>query len=498
MKFQDVVGFFVSVLTAPTLCSTSRNYSRLICKPGTTYCSSEIGKDSNDTTSIHTCNKQGNNWTSSYCSFRHDSCVTFPFRFNAECLRKCTPRNIYCSRTLDSMGYDKVYDLQPNSLYTCKDVNKLKFFRSCLGSCVPSKGDSVCLQGCEPGLDYCGHELNSLEGWGKNYFPHSLYHCNLDKSIILKRNCTKICEASRKDSFCGFISYFDACDSSPILSRVKRVQDGTEAKPGEWPWMASLRFNGDHFCGGALIGSSWILTAAHCLKGQLVVDIETVLGNISPHRYAKGELRLKADKMHIHEGYDKDTLKNDIALIHLTTPVAPSLFIRPLCLSDFQEKNTQNCMIVGWGETKSSSLFPVLQEGKISIMTTKECGDHYMNEVKKSSINISEFICAGERDAFHTGSCEGDSGGPLMCQDEKGNWQGVGVTSWSSIFACSSVANILPLPGGYTRIFFYSNWIENITSIKTLSNMNSISIGSLLISDINFVFFFLVSLAMGK
>lgn len=45
----------------------------------------------------------------------------------------------------------------------------------------------------------------------------------------------------------------------------ERIVGGQTAAPNEWPWAVAL-FNGQRqFCGGSLIDSSHILTAAHCV-----------------------------------------------------------------------------------------------------------------------------------------------------------------------------------------------------------------------------------------
>jgi len=47
--------------------------------------------------------------------------------------------------------------------------------------------------------------------------------------------------------------------------RNGRIVNGVEASPGEFPWMVSIKFNGNHWCGGSLIHRNWVLTAAHCV-----------------------------------------------------------------------------------------------------------------------------------------------------------------------------------------------------------------------------------------
>jgi secreted trypsin-like serine protease len=52
---------------------------------------------------------------------------------------------------------------------------------------------------------------------------------------------------------------------------------GKETKQLEFPWMASLQFNG-HFCGASLISKKWLLTAAHCVYNINPRDMKVILG----------------------------------------------------------------------------------------------------------------------------------------------------------------------------------------------------------------------------
>ena len=56
------------------------------------------------------------------------------------------------------------------------------------------------------------------------------------------------------------------CGVKGQYRREGRVVGGEDADPGEWCWQVALINSlNQYLCGGALIGQSWVLTAAHCV-----------------------------------------------------------------------------------------------------------------------------------------------------------------------------------------------------------------------------------------
>ncbi|XP_069486601.1 transmembrane protease serine 11D-like isoform X2 [Ambystoma mexicanum] len=170
-----------------------------------------------------------------------------------------------------------------------------------------------------------------------------------------------------------------------------RITGGTNAKIGEWPWMASLLFKGYHRCGATLLSNSWLVTAAHCFDWQKDFSEWTVrLGTID--LIAGDGLKLK--DVLLYPGYTSETHDNDIALLQLDKPINFTRNILPVCLPEASRIFPADslCYIVGWGALREGGDYsPTLHQGQIRIIDTEEC----MQSVEYIQRVTSSMLCAG-------------------------------------------------------------------------------------------------------
>lgn len=120
----------------------------------------------------------------------------------------------------------------------------------------------------------------------------------------------------------------------PIEIRKPRIIGGDETNPGEFPWTASIKLNGQPICGGSLIDESWILTAAHCVVGYNPKNLTVRLGSYRIKDLSEPEsVELPVNMFIIHKDYSVPRpFSNDIALLKLTDFVRYTDFILPVCL----------------------------------------------------------------------------------------------------------------------------------------------------------------------
>ncbi|XP_007231264.3 transmembrane protease serine 6 isoform X2 [Astyanax mexicanus] len=236
-----------------------------------------------------------------------------------------------------------------------------------------------------------------------------------------------------------------------------RVVGGADAVEGEWPWQASLQVSGRHICGGALIASQWVVSAAHCFYDDRLYSpsVWTVyLGKLRLRGTSQTEEALRLSHIHIHQYYDDENHDYDLALLRLDRPVSAGTLAQPACLPSHTHQLEPGllCWVTGWGAIKEGgSPSNVLQKVDVRLVSEEACVRSY------GYIITPRMLCAGYRSGGKD-ACQGDSGGPLVCQEPSGRWFLAGVVSWGR--GCGRPDYY----GVYTRITRLSDWIKQVIS----------------------------------
>jgi len=232
-----------------------------------------------------------------------------------------------------------------------------------------------------------------------------------------------------------------------------QIVGGTVATPGAWPWQVRISRSGATgiYCGGSLIATQWVLTAAHCAQSS-IGGYTIVLGDHSRTTTEGTEQTRTVSQIIVHPSYSSSTYNNDLALFRLSSPVTLNSRVQLVTL----ERNNSalaagvSTTVTGWGTTSSGgSTSTTLRQVTVPIVSNTTCNSSssYGGDV------TSNMLCAG---SSGKDSCQGDSGGPLVIASTN---RQAGIVSWG--IGCA----LAQYPGVYTRVPNYISWIQGYTPI---------------------------------
>ena len=267
-----------------------------------------------------------------------------------------------------------------------------------------------------------------------------------------------------------------------------RIVGGSTASTSQYPWQAAVVFSATspyqglnahqrQFCGGSLITSRIVITAAHCvydtdpdcgINGGISTclpsdpngdgtkkldpdDVDVVLGRDTLSNNSQGTeipvTQVKTGTSYNPNYQSHGVPRYDVAYLVLGTPSSQQR-IQIAGTDEGQLWDPDSLVeISGWGSTSPcttscGSTVDSLRAATVQVISDTSCVSPL---AYGTDFDSATMVCAGYMSGG-VDTCSGDSGGPLEAPLEGGGYRLVGITSWGD--GCAQAG----LPGVYTRV----------------------------------------------
>ncbi|KAJ2396991.1 Serine protease 56 [Coemansia sp. RSA 2559] len=253
-----------------------------------------------------------------------------------------------------------------------------------------------------------------------------------------------------------------------------RIIGGVVAPSGMFPFIVHLFKNGNAYCGGTLIDSEWVVTAAHCVASAASGSSGAgAFTTTDPGEFKIGygtnsgalESYTTVESIIVNAAFDPVWYTSDIALLKIKSTSDMIANTKTITVSQADVSSGETVITAGWGQTDNASTAQssaLMYAGLVTADDTtcaKGASDWNGQD--------GRYVCTSYSTAPGIGTCYGDSGGPLLLSTGSG-YTLLGVVSFdvntadSSNTRCAQDGNI----SYFTRVSSYLSFVSGSTGIS--------------------------------
>lgn len=165
--------------------------------------------------------------------------------------------------------------------------------------------------------------------------------------------------------------FIASCESSRLYPLERNTSDdrivgGETARPGQFPYMAALRYSykwqgtvywRGHLCSGGILSSRWIVSCASCTQNRYS-NISNLVIVVGSHHVSNDGRIYHLDRIVNHPAFHVTGARNDVSLLRTVEHIEiESGFVESISLRKQFVGSDAAAVISGWGHVKVQHKF---------------------------------------------------------------------------------------------------------------------------------------------